>query len=333
MALALQQKIRHPHQGVYLFGTTPPKFGLDDARVEGIAHKLLSRLQGLQTDGLIIYDIQDESRRVSTPRPFPFKQTIAPTDYSQLLQRLSGLDVITYKSVTQRSAGAFKQWLDNSQQSAQLDNIVLVGSPSSDGEIKLSLADACQVTRTDHSKVFLGGVTIAERHSKKRNEHRRLLEKTKQGCQYFISQAVYDTQATIDLLTSYALLCRQQNIKAKRVILTFTPCGGEKTLTFMQWLGISVPQAAQSRILSADSPLDESIDICHQNLKHILNSCAHLDVPLGLNIESLTNRKSEIEASVNLYQLLKTTMENHLTLLRTTEAQNEIDTVDEVLAA
>ena len=124
-------------------------------------------------------------------------------------------------------------------------------------------------------------MTIAERHANKRNEHERLLEKTAQGCKFFISQAVYNAQATIDLITSYARSCRQQGLKPKRIILTFTPCGGEKTLQFMEWLGISVPEATKWRMLDSQNPLSESIRICRENLDLIIQSCAHLNVPFG----------------------------------------------------
>ena len=80
----------------------------------------------------------------------------------------------------------------------------------------------------------------------------------------------------------------------------------------MQWLGISVPEATKWRMLDADNTLSESVRICRENLDLILKSCAHLDVPLGLNIESLTNRKEEIDASINLYRLLKAIMELNL---------------------
>ncbi|MFT4926828.1 MAG: 5,10-methylenetetrahydrofolate reductase [Phenylobacterium sp.] len=312
MALSLQQKIQDPTQGVYLIGTTPPKDGTDETKLAVIADKLLSRLHDVEYDGFIVYDIQDESSRIAAPRPFPFKKTVDPRAYSQLLRQLSNTDVITYKSVAQRDVSAFKQWLQETENSYQLNNIVLVGSPSCTGQIKLNLPDAYRAVKEDDNQLFLGGVTIAERHAKKRNEHQRLFDKTKQGCELFISQAVYDAQATVDLLTSYAQLCREHNTKAKRVILTFTPCGGEKTLEFMRWLGISVPPTTQTRILAAANPLGESVTICHENLNMILQQCGHLEVPLGLNIESLTNRKSEIDASVDLYRMLKDTMQSYL---------------------
>ncbi|KZN60104.1 hypothetical protein N473_25260 [Pseudoalteromonas luteoviolacea CPMOR-1] len=309
MALTLQEKIVDPNQGVYLIGTTPPKLGTDSEQLQTIATKLLNRLHEIEYDGVIIYDIQDESSRTQVPRPFPFKQTVDPCEYSQLVRDLSKLDVITYKSVAQRDREEFTQWLHKTKQDFGLNNLVLVGSPSSKGDIKLGLPEAYQTLQTHTQDFFLGGVTIAERHANKRNEHERLIDKTIKGCEYFISQAVYDAQASIDLLTSYARTCRQQGIEPKRIILTFTPCGGQKTLEFMEWLGISVPEATRWRMLDADNTLNESIKICRENLDLILRSCAHLDIPLGLNIESLTNRKEEIDASINLYRLLKATME------------------------
>lgn len=312
MALSLQQKIEDPNQGVYLIGTTPPKMGTEKHKVTEIATKLLNRLDQIEYDGVIVYDIQDESSRTHVPRPFPFKNTIDPRDYSQVLKQLSQLDVITYKSVAQRGVDEFNQWLNETKHDYGLNNLVLVGSPSSNSNIKLALPNAYQALETHSENFFLGGVTIAERHANKHNEHHRLIEKTEQGCQYFISQAVYNAQATIDLITSYARTCRQKGLTPNRIILTFTPCGSDTTLEFMQWLGISVPEATQWRILDSAQPLCESIRICRENLNLILQSCAALDVPLGLNIESLTNRKEEIDASINLYRLLKATMELHL---------------------
>ena len=312
MALSLKEKIVDTNQGVYLIGTTPPKIGTDKAQLKTIAEKLLGRLHEIEYDGVIIYDIQDESSRTNQARPFAFKQTVDPREYSHLLRNLSAQDVITYKSVAQRGVGEFKDWLSETKNDYDLQNVVLVGSPSSIGDIKLSLPDAYKAMAEQSDDFFLGGVTIAERHSSKRNEHERLIEKTAQGCQFFISQAVYDAQATIELITSYARTCKAQGITPQRIILTFTPCGGEKTLEFMQWLGISVPEATKWRMLDADNTLSESVRICRENLDLILKSCAHLDVPLGLNIESLTNRKEEIDASINLYRLLKAIMELNL---------------------
>ncbi|WP_299179256.1 hypothetical protein [uncultured Neptuniibacter sp.] len=301
----LRTKFSDSRRGVYLFGTTPPKESTTEQATSDIADKLLDRLAHVDFDGLIVYDIQDESSRIDMPRPFPYMQTLDPRAYSKLLREKADKAVITYKSVSQRDKEAFVQWLDEAWHEYGVRDTVLVGSPSSEGDIKLSLNDA-YATIADHPAAFqLGGVTIAERHASKRNEHERLISKTEQGCEFFVSQAVYDAQATIDMLSSYARKCRDNGTTPKRVILTFTPCGSTKTLEFMEWLGISVPEATRFRIMDAHSPLQESIRICRNNLEQILEAIMPLNIPIGLNIESLTNRKEEIDASIRLFKLLK----------------------------
>jgi 5,10-methylenetetrahydrofolate reductase len=301
----LRTKFADSNRGVYLFGTTPPKAGTTEEATSEIADKLLHRLAHVEFDGLIVYDIQDESSRIDKPRPFPFMQTLDPRAYSKLLREKADRPVITYKSVSQRDKESFVEWLDEAWNEYGVRDTVLVGSPSSEGDIKLSLNDAYEAIAEHPSAYQLGGVTIAERHAAKGNEHERLISKSAQGCEFFVSQAVYNAQATIDMLSSYARSCRENGTQPKRVILTFTPCGSTKTLEFMEWLGISVPEATRFRIMDAASPLQESIRICRNNLEQILEAVQHLDIPIGLNIESLTNRKEEIDASIRLFKLLK----------------------------
>ncbi len=308
----LKQKFADASRGVYFIGTTPPKSSLSMEQLADVGHKLLERLEQIDYDGLIVYDIQDESSRTDKPRPFPFMGTHDPRDYSAILREQSGQPVITYKSVSQRNRNEFDAWLDKAWCPHGVRDLVLVGSPSSDGNIQLPLPHAYKAMQEHRLDFHLGGVTIAERHAKKGNEHLRLLEKSAQGCEFFVSQAVYNAQATIDLLSSYARECRERGVQPKRIILTFTPCGSAKTLEFMEWLGISVPEASRYRILDAHNPLGESIRLCRNNLEQILEACGGLGIPLGLNIESLTNRKDEIDASIRLYKLLKATLDLNL---------------------
>ncbi|MCO4785977.1 methylenetetrahydrofolate reductase [Marinomonas atlantica] len=310
MTTELARKFQDPNRGVYFIGTTPPKSSIeDDDQLNQIGQKLLDRLGQIEVDGLIVYDIQDESSRISKPRPFPYMETHNPLDWSKRLQTLAIKPVITYKSVSSRSADEFNQWLDTAWNDYGIRDIVLVGAPSSDGQIVLPLSKAYETLANSQHDFNLGGVTIAERHAAKGNEHTRLINKTVAGCDFFVSQAVYNPQATVDMLSQYARTCRDNGDEPKRVILTFTPCGSVKTLEFMEWLGISVPDATKHRILDAEFPLDESIKICRSALEQIIEVALPLGIPLGLNIESLTNRKEEIDASINLYKLLKATLD------------------------
>jgi len=321
MDSVLRAKSEDAKFGVYFIGTTPPREGVPLEKVEEVATKLVARLDKIDFDGLIVYDIQDESSRTDVKRPFPFNKTFEPCHYSRILGDKTKKPVITYKSVASRNEQEFSQWLDSSWQEYGVRDIVLVGSPSSQGQQKLSLSDAYQTQINHRNNYYVGGVTIAERHAKKGNEHLRMIEKDKQGCEYFISQAVYDAPATIDMLSSYARECKAQNIRPKRMVLTFTPCGSEKTLDFMNWLGISIPESTRWRILESKNPLAESIKVCRNNLNQIIEAVMPLNIPLGLNIESLTNRKEEIDASIRLYKLLKATLDMAL-------AERELNSID-----
>lgn len=308
----LRARYNDINRGVYFIGTTPPKNDTPLDSIEMIADKLLDRVSDIDFDGLIVYDIQDENSRTSKPRPFPFKLTHDTRLYSSLLNKKSNRPVITYKSVVQSNGDDFNDWANEAWQEYGIRDIVLVGSPSKKNDISLPLADAYKTLVDNEHDFFIGGVTIAERHASKKNEHERLIEKHKQGCNFFISQAIYNPQATIDMLTRYAIECKKQGLKPQRLILTFSPCGSKKTLEFIEWLGVNVPEATSLRILHSDSPLYESIRVCTSSLQQILDAVLPYDLPLGLNIESLTNRKEEIDGSILLYKLLRSTMDNFL---------------------
>ncbi|NQY63514.1 MAG: hypothetical protein HRT38_07215 [Alteromonadaceae bacterium] len=299
-------------RGVYFIGTTPPKSDTSLDQMDGIADKLLERVKDIDFDGLIVYDIQNEDSRTSQIRPFPFKSTHDPRLYSCLLNKKSNRPVITYKSVGQLNTTEFNDWINEAWTKYGVRDLVLVGSPSSKNKQTLSLNDAYKTLADNPHNYFTGGVTIAERHANKKNEHQRLMDKYQQGCNFFISQAIYNPQTTIDMLTRYAIECEKKGLKPQRIILTFSPCGSKKTLEFIEWLGVNVPEATSLRILHAAKPLFESIRICNNSLKQILDAVIPYNLPLGINIESLTNRKEEIDGSILLYKLLRSMMENYL---------------------
>ncbi|OUR60100.1 hypothetical protein A9Q74_15020 [Colwellia sp. 39_35_sub15_T18] len=308
----LQARYNDINRGVYFIGTTPPKSDIALDAVETIAEKLLERVSDIDIDGLVVYDIQDEDSRTKMSRPFPFKSTHDTRLYSSLLNKKSNRPVITYKSVIQSNSADFEQWANEAWEEYGVKDVVLVGSPSKNNTISLPLSDAYKTLVENKHDFFIGGVTIAERHASKGNEHQRLIEKYHQGCNFFITQAIYNPQATIDMLTRYAIECQQQGLKPQRLILTFSPCGSKKTLEFIEWLGVSVPEATSLRILNSKSPLHESIRICANSLQQILDAVIPYNLPLGLNIESLTNRKEEIDGSILLYKLLRSSMDSFL---------------------
>ena len=66
----------------------------------------------------------------------------------------------------------------------------------------------------------------------------------------------------------------------------------------MSWLGIDVPRRLHTELTRSHDPLELSYDQCLSNARALVEFCRRL--PFGINVESLTNRKVEIEASVDL---------------------------------
>ena len=82
----LKAKLPDPGKTVLLYGTTPPRTGTAPEQVTAAAEKLGARLAGLGLDGLVVYDIQDETGRTQHARPFPFVGTVDPRVYTKLFK-------------------------------------------------------------------------------------------------------------------------------------------------------------------------------------------------------------------------------------------------------
>eukprot|EP00543_Licmophora_paradoxa_P001909 CAMPEP_0202453180 /NCGR_PEP_ID=MMETSP1360-20130828/11202_1 /ASSEMBLY_ACC=CAM_ASM_000848 /TAXON_ID=515479 /ORGANISM="Licmophora paradoxa, Strain CCMP2313" /LENGTH=217 /DNA_ID=CAMNT_0049072197 /DNA_START=259 /DNA_END=912 /DNA_ORIENTATION=- len=136
-------------------------------------------------------------------------------------------------------------------------------------------------------------------------EHQNMIRKQNAGAKWFISQAVYDPEPTIRLLRDYAALCRERGVTPRKVVLTFAPVSRQKTMTFIKWLGVRVPEEAEKKILAAEKPVDASVDLLCDILKKILNETLGIGVPLGISCESVSIFKAEIDGVHELFRRLQ----------------------------
>ena len=304
--MGFQTKLLDYHRGLYLYGVTPPRMDSSEGKIYEIAEKLAARLSKLDLDAINIYDIQEEEDRNQIPRPFPFLPTIDPRRYANILKKLIGKEVINYKCVAHHPKASFEPWLSESWEQFDIRHLSLVGGSTSKSVYPgPSLSQAAKTIASHRYDFIFGGVTIAERHASKGNEHLRLIEKTRWGMKFFTSQVVYQTDSTIQLLQDYYQAHQAQQVSPARIILTFAPCGTLKTLEFLRWLGVNIPTETEQVIFSADSPVDKSIEVCCSNLRRILDAIGHQKAALGINVESVSIKKAEIDASVDLFYELK----------------------------
>lgn len=302
----LRTKLVDSGRFVTLYGTTPPRADAPEERVARAATRLAERVAPLPLDGLVVYDVQDEDGRTALPRPFPYLPTTDPRAYAHTLRGLLDTPQITYKCIADMTAETWSPWLDEARREYGVRYLSLVGLPTARGRTStLPLPQATRMAATHPGAFTIGGVAIAERHGQGRSESARMRRKADDGCHYFISQAVYAAGPTIGLLGDYARECADRGIGPRRVILTFAPCGRAKTLDFIRWLGVAIADEAAAAILDDPAPLTRSIAICRDNLRAILDHDYARTLPLGLNIESVSIYKEEIDASIELCHTLR----------------------------
>ncbi len=301
---ALFEKLDRGLTGIRLYGIAPPKLATDPERLGEIAAQHVARLRQLAPDGLVVYDIQDEPGRSGQARPFPFLPTVDPERYAY--DALAELEIpkIVYRCVGAQPREAFSRWLDTVRAAGGRRLSVLVGAPSAQSRGSgLPLAEAHALARAAPS-LMVGGIAIAERHVTKLDEHQRMLAKQDRGCRFFITQSVYDAASTKSLLSDYALELQARGRAPAPVVLTFSPCGSARTLELMKWLGISFPRWLENELRHSADTLERSIHLCERVFADVQDYAREKNLPIGINVESVSIRKSEIEASVELYRRL-----------------------------
>jgi hypothetical protein len=294
----LQQRIIEGRGEFLLFALTPPRQATSPERAQEIADVTAKRLQPLDLDGLLLYDIDDESERNPDERPFPFLPTMDPADY--LARHVKDWDtpVVVYRAVGKYAEPDLESWLRAQDTDRRL--AVFVGAASRGTSVATSLARAQALHARVRPDLLLGGVAIPERHTRHGDEHLRLLRKQAAGCSFFVTQVVYDVNAAKNLVSDYRYECLARGLAPVPIVFTFSVCGSTKTLEFLRWLGVDVPRWIENELLHADDTLEASFEHASAAARELIAYCRRVGVPFGLNVESVSSRRAEIEASVDL---------------------------------
>lgn len=281
-----------------LFAMTPPRLGTPPARVQEIADRALQRLAPLELDGLVLYDIDDESDRNPDERPFPFASTLDPASFlAENLGAWSG-PAMVYRAVGKYPEPELGRWLE--QQDADRVLAVFVGGSSSHKQMATSLPRAQALASAVRPDLARGGVALPERHTRRGDEHLRLLAKQDSGCTFFVTQVVYDLNAAKNMVSDYRYECLLRQRRPAPIVFTLSVCGSMKTLEFLRWLGVDVPRWISNELENAEDTLEASYEQALATARDLMAFCRRIGMPFGLNIESVSVRRAEIEASVQL---------------------------------
>lgn len=297
-------KIKGRESGVLLYGITPPKAQTATEKVSEIAEKTVNTLCSLDIDALVVYDVQDESARTIEERPFPFSSALDPFEYaSQYLQRLV-IPKIIYRAAGNFTKAELSEWLSGLKTFGFYP--IFVGLPSPDCIVKTSLKEAYEVWREEHEDhSVVGAVTIPERHAILKDEDVRIREKVGCGVSYFISQCIFNVEYTKQILDDLLVSCQDKKHELPTIIFTLTICGSVKTLHFMEWLGIHIPEDIQEELKASNNPVTRSVEIAITIAKDLIQYCVERSIPFGFNIESVATRKEEVDASLELLSTVR----------------------------
>jgi len=284
--------------GVLLFGITPPRENTSSERAREIASVTLERLSRLDLDGLILYDITDESDRNAADRPFPYLPTLDPASFHD--EHLGDWDrpVVIYRCVGKYDEDELRKWLADADPGRVLS--VFVGASTGDKPVRTDLRRAQQLRSEIRPDLPLGAVVISERHTRSGDEHLRMLAKQERGCSFFISQVIYDVGDTKTLISDYFYACAERSLPPRPVIFTLSLCGSPKTLEFLKWLGVDVPRWLQNTLRHSPDPLADSYRECLSMARDLQDFCTRLGMPYGFHVESVSIRKAEIEGATRL---------------------------------
>ena len=96
-----------------------------------------------------------------------------------------------------------------------------------------------------------------------------------------------------------------KNQKLPTFIFTLTICGSVKTLNFMEWLGIHIPENIKEEFKTHPTPVVRSVEIATKIAKELISYCKENAIPFGFNIESVAIRKEEVDASFHLLNTVR----------------------------
>jgi hypothetical protein len=292
--MSLHARLAEARGGMLLFGITPPRLSASAEQVREIAAVTLARLASLDVDGLVLYDIDDESDRNPVERPFPYLPTMDPAVFEATHLGDWTRPVVVYRCVGKYAEADLRTWLRSADASRTLG--VFVGASSEHKAVRTSLSQAQALHQQIRPELLAGGVAIAER----RDEHLRLLAKQRRGCAFFISQVTYSSDAAKSMVSDYFYACRELGLTPRPVLFTLSVCGSVKTLAFLKWLGVGVPRWLENELRNAADTLAESSAHCLANARELSAFCRRLGMPFGFTVESVSIRRAEIEASVAL---------------------------------
>ncbi|MCS7244675.1 MAG: hypothetical protein RMJ38_00910 [candidate division WOR-3 bacterium] len=269
-----------------IFTVIPPPLEWDISKVERKAFEVANITKVLDINFISLPEVVEERSRGH--RIIPFKMKIDNVVFGEMIKSFDrDLEIIVNKISVIMDKQEFESWIE--QNSKKFNYLLIVGGESSKIRYEGYYPIPATIIARNHFKNIYG-ITIFHR----RDEAKRLLEKTKAGMKAFVSQIVFELESAKFVINEYIKLCREENIEPSKIFISFAPVSQLKDVEFLKWLGVYIPKDIESFILEDEKKLEKrSIEI----IESLFHELCFLNINnLGVNIEHVMYNNLQVAA-------------------------------------
>lgn len=269
-----------------IFTVIPPPLEWDISKVERKAFEVANITKILDINFINLPEVVEERSRGE--RVVPFKMKIDNALFGEMIKSFdNGVEIIVNKISVIMDKQEFENWIE--QNSKKFNYLLIVGGESS--KIKYEgyyPVPATIIARNYFKNIY--GITIFHR----KDEAKRLLEKTKAGMKAFISQIVFELESAKSVINEYIKLCKEENIEPSKIFISFAPVSQLRDIEFLKWLGVYIPKDIENFLIEDEKKLEKrSIEI----IESLFQDLCFLNINnLGINIEHVMYNNLQVAA-------------------------------------
>ena len=297
--MRIKDKIKRPRRPVVVYEILSPRE--KDGTLNSYAENISSLLAQTHIDAINIPEVRDESGRGE--RPVKNQLRAEPREFGKLLQDIVGIESIVNRVVVHQPIEKEMVWFEETYNKYEIENLITVGGESRNITYPgPSVNEALEAIKQNLTlDVLCGGISIPSREK----ESRKLIEKSKNGSEFFTTQVLYDSSKIIKMISHYQKRCDEQNTFPRRLLLSFAPVSSKKNIKFLKWLGVDIPTDTEKYLNENDQIMTErsmeiAINVLNETLTFLNEN--KIVVPIGLNVEHIMSYN--FQASIEMLQEL-----------------------------
>lgn len=297
--MRIKDKIKRPRRPVVVYEILSPRE--KDGTLNSYAENISSLLAQTHIDAINIPEVRDEIGRGE--RPVKNQLRAEPREFGKLLQDIVGIESIVNRVVVHQTLEKEMVWFEETYNKYEIENLITVGGESRNITYPgPSVNEALEAIKQNLTlDVLCGGISIPSREK----ESRKLIEKSKNGSEFFTTQVLYDSSKIIKMISHYQKRCDEQNTFPRRLLLSFAPVSSKKNIKFLKWLGVDIPTDTEKYLNENDQIMTErsmeiAINVLNETLTFLNEN--KIVVPIGLNVEHIMSYN--FQASIEMLQEL-----------------------------